>query len=667
MSFLASDRARSGNSDHSGETLLNKRNNWKKARYSALLTALPLLIVFSLLIAFGVEWMQRDTFDSTMEWIAAKPSIFLLNTLVVFLVMTLAYSLAGSLLLGAGVSFLVIFLASLISYFKLKLRGEPFYPWDIMLNKEGMNIAPFVSQASSLAKLGGIVAIGLALIAASFRLPRWKAPLPARGALAVLAVLMLHAMCMRTPLAWQLYNKAGVQEIVWNQKQNYSDNGTPLAFAMNVRNTVVPKPEGYGEPAIAELANSLKTVRLGGAGTDSDVQPNVIFIMNEAFWDPTLLPNVKFSEDPLPTLHRLQQESVSGWLLSPQFGGGTSNVEYEVLTGNSMSFLPGGSVPYQQYIHKPTPSLASYFEDKGYKSMGIHPYDGWFWSRDRVYKQLGFESFMSKEYFNNPEYKGAFISDAEVSRTIINQVEQTDKPMFIYAVTMQNHGPYDDNRYGDAEIKVEGDLTPEARRILENFTQGVRDADRSLQMLIDHFEQSDEPTIVVMYGDHLPMLGMDYDVYIQGGFVPASTSEWTLEDAKKMYTTPLVMWANFELPKKQFPVISASFLGSNVMDLLGMQMPANFAYNFELSKKLPGLTGSLVADADYNLYSSVPEPYQADVAKYEELQYDSLFGQRYLANYIDTDYLTKAALPHYNEEFESAAADQQTEIPPAES
>ena len=143
--------------------------------------------------------------------------------------------------------------------------------------------------------------------------------------------------------------------------------------------------------------------------------------MSEAFWDPTLLTNVTFSEDPVPTIHRLQKESSIRIFVSPQYGGGTSNVEFEVLTGNSMSFLPGGSIPYQQYISKPVPSLASYFADQGYKSMGIHSYEGWFWDRNSSIRSSAFESFKSSEHFVNPEMKGYFISDAEVARSVIEK------------------------------------------------------------------------------------------------------------------------------------------------------------------------------------------------------------------------------------------------------
>jgi hypothetical protein len=318
-----------------------------------------------------------------------------------------------------------------------------------------------------------------------------------------------------------------------------------------------------------------------------------------------------------------------------------------------MSLLPGGTIPYQQFIRKPLPSLASYFENQGYKSMAIHSYEGWFWNRQNVYKQMGFESFMSKQYFVNPEYKGDFISDDEVSRQIIQEVDQTDRPRFIYAVTMQNHGPYDNMRYGENPIKVEGNLTDSARSILETYTQGARDADQSLQLLIDHYEQSDEPTLIVFYGDHLPMLGYDYDVYEQAGFVHTGKSEdWSLEEIQKMHSVPMVMWSNFSIPKESIPVLSPSFLGAYVLDMLNMEKPASFAFNYELSRKVPGLHANLVIDADQLMYESVPESLLQDIEQYRELQYDQLFGNQYMAKFVDHEYLTKGALPNYNAQFE---------------
>lgn len=634
-------------------------------RYSLIIC---LLVAFPIGLLLGMEFIQRGSLTEALAWIVQHQSLAIMNGTLILLVLLFCYCLFGSLITGAAVSSLLLFVMALVSYFKTKLIGEPFFPWDIFLKKESMNIIPLVTGASAFKRIAAIFVAFVVLLALRWVMPRLRLHWVSRIVIGVLSLLALYSFGMRTPWAGQWMDRMGASEIVWDQKQNYSDNGMALAFTMNVKNTVVAKPEGYSEPSMAAVAQNIAATQTAMTVSTNETktpfqgkQPNVIFIMNEAFWDPTLLPNVKFSEDPVPTIHQLQKESTSGYLLSPQFGGGTSNVEYEVLSGNSMSFLPSGSVPYQQYISKPLPSLASYFENKDYKSMAIHSYEGWFWNRENVYKQMGFESFKSKDHFDSPEYKGFFISDDEVSRSIIQEVDNTEKPMFIYAVTMQNHGPYDDDtRYKDGNpIKAEGNLTNDARKILETYTHGAHDADQSLKMLIDHFKESDEPTVIVFYGDHLPMLGLDYDVYKQGGLIGAS-GQWSLEENKKMHSVPFVMWSNMQLPKQQVPSLSDSFLGSFVLDTLQMEKPAAFALGDQLRQQTPGLLRDLVVDASGGLHQTVPEGSQDLVNQYRELQYDLLFGKQFLSKYIDQDYLTKSALPNYNAEFDD------TKLPPTD-
>jgi phosphoglycerol transferase MdoB-like AlkP superfamily enzyme len=632
-----------------------EQTNWTKFVLIA-----AILLVSSSFIIFGIEWLYRGSIHETAVWILQHGPVFALNACLALSVLLLLYGLFGSLVMSVGLTAALLFTISLISYFKVKMIGEPFFPWDVLLDKESMNIFPLVSSAAAFPRIAAIVAVVSAIFLTRFMLPRFSLPLISRAALVLVSMFALYSFGLKTPLASKMLDQAQVNEIVWNQKENYGENGLALAFTLNVKNSIVPKPAGYNEPSIAEIAASYKDSEAGAVNAASTTkvtskQPNVIFIMSEAFWDPTLLPNVKFSQDPAPTIHQLQKESTSGYLLSPQFGGGTSNVEYEVLTGNSMSFLPGGSVPYQQYINKPLPSLASYFEEQGYKSMAIHSYEGWFWNRNNVYKQLGFESFMSKDQFVNPEYKGFFISDQEVSKQIIKQVDETDRSMFIYAVTMQNHGPYDDgSRYGNNQIQVQGNLTDQAKTALETYTQGVYDADQALKQLIDHYKQSDEPTLIVFYGDHLPMLGLSYDVYKQAGFIQSGNeSEWSLEEEKKMHSVTLVTWSNFSMPKQDIPILSDSFLGSNILDALHMEKPVTFAVNGLLASKLPGLTSNLVIDSNQQLSKTVPDSVQDEVGQYREMQYDLLFGDRFLADYVDHDYLTKDSIPNYNMEFEN--------------
>jgi len=639
---------------------ISKSKQSKKMRLNnpgAIIASLFFLVCLPIVSVIGIEYLERGSLHDTIHWLMSYKRLFLLNVGLSFCLLLFIQAIVGSLAISGAISTVLLGLMALISYMKVKMIGEPFFPWDILLNKESMDIASLVTGKAAMIRIVSIVAIIVVVFLLRWVLPRWKMPIVMRVAMGLFALYALYAFSVKTPMAGKVLDRAGVNEIVWNQQENYTNNGLALAFTLNVKNSIVQKPANYNDHAIATVAANLQQsnqqqAKLANNGLINGKKPNVIFIMSEAFWDPTLLSNVTFSEDPLPTIHQLQKESTSGYLLSPQFGGGTSNVEFEVLTGDSMSFLPGGSIPYQQYVNKPVPSLASYFADQGYKSMGIHSYEGWFWDRNTVYKQLGFESFKSSEHFENPEVKGYFISDAEVSRNIIKEVDNTDNPMFIYTVTMQNHGPYDDPRYGKNNFEATGPLSEQAKSILETYTQGAHDADQSLKMLIDHYQNSDEPTMIVFYGDHLPMLGLDYQVYKEAGFIHSSNpNEWTLDEVKKMHSIPLVTWSNFDMPKQQIPLLSDSFLGAHVLDMLHMEKPANFALNAQLANQVPGLLSNLVVDSNQELYAQVPDASKTLVDDYRNVQYDMLFGKQYMAEYLDHDYLTKTAQASYNAEF----------------
>ncbi|MDF2924947.1 MAG: hypothetical protein K0R57_3861 [Paenibacillaceae bacterium] len=617
------------------------------------------LSVATILMGIGIEWIGRGSLSDALNWISANHGLFAVNATLIAGLLLILYSLIGALFLSIAAATALLSLVSLISFYKTKLIGEPFFPWDIILSKEGTNIAPLVTDKAGLLRIGAIVAVILLLVAARLFLGRFAVSWRSRIALGLLAAGTIASFAWQTSWSSQMLARAGASPIIWNQHENYEANGLLLAFTLNIKNSIIAKPAGYGEPAIAGIASQLLEDRKGEQDTVSvfsqtptpsvSQAPNVIFIMNEAFWDPTLLPNVTFSEDPLPTIHKLQQESRSGYMLSPQFGGGTSNVEFEILTGLSTSLLPSGSIPYQQYISRPLPSLASFFAGNGYRSLAIHPYEGWFWNRNNVYKWLGFEGFKSIGHFTEPEYKGAFISDAEAARSIIQATEESEEPVFTYTVTMQNHGPYDDDRYGGTTISVEGDIPAAAKQMLETYTQGARDADDALRLLIEHYEQSDEPTFIIFYGDHLPMLGYDYYVYEKTGFIhSADIGAWSLEELKKMHSVPYVVWSNFPLENEPEPVISASFLGSYVLNALSLEAPGQFAFNSQLYKTLPGLLRNLAVDSGGSLTQAVPEEWKSFINDYRLLQYDMLFGEQYLAKQMDTEFLTREALPAYN-------------------
>jgi phosphoglycerol transferase MdoB-like AlkP superfamily enzyme len=240
-----------------------------------------------------------------------------------------------------------------------------------------------------------------------------------------------------------------VVPMMWDQKENYRSNGFILAFIFNVPMADVAAPAGLNTEALDAIP-----ARNYGYLAGPREKPDVIMLMSESFWDPTRMKNLNFSADPMPTIRASQ----SGHVFSPEFGGMTANVEFEALTGFSNAFLPYGSIPYQQYIRHDVPSLATFFRGEGYTARALHPFSGWFWNRNEVYKDFGFEEFRTEETLPPMEKRGIFASDDSLMKEIMREGDGLDKPFFFFAVTLQGHGPYEANRYAHNSIDIQGDI-----------------------------------------------------------------------------------------------------------------------------------------------------------------------------------------------------------------
>ncbi|AEI41127.1 LTA synthase family protein [Paenibacillus mucilaginosus] len=315
--------------------------------------------------------------------------------------------------------------------------------------------------------------------------------------------------------------------------------------------------------------------------------PNIIIVLSEAFWDPTQLPGLQFSRDPIPFFHSLQKSFPHGTMLSPMFGGGTANVELEVLTGLSYRFFPPDSVVYEQYIKQPTPSLATILSAQGYKATAIAPFHQWFFTSTDVYRYLGFSRFIPLEFFNPDEFVGPYMGDAAVARRITEESERSPGPDFIFANTMENHYHYYPGKFKRNTIDVKGDgVSAETIGLTETLAQGMSGADRMLQSLVSHYSTVREPTIIVFFGDHLPSLEK-YNAYVDTGYISGPDDPDFLE---KMYHVPLVIWNNY-MPRGEAEKLhmSPSFLGPHVLKMAGREGSDYTDYLGELSKKLPVL------------------------------------------------------------------------------
>ena len=229
--------------------------------------------------------------------------------------------------------------------------------------------------------------------------------------------------------------------------------------------------------------------------------------MNEAFSDPAILGDFETNEDYMPFVHSLMEsetaETISGNLNVSVLGGNTANTEFEFLTGNTMAFLPQGSVAYQQYVHGELPTIVSHLRDYGYKTIAMHPYNSTGWERNTVYPDFGFEESFFIRDFNNPEKIRKYVSDLACYEKIIeefhNKPENT--PLFVFNVTMQNHSSYtEDFDNFTPDITVNNTNS----KALNNYLSLMKISDEAIKKLICYFSEQDEDTIIVFFGDHQP-------------------------------------------------------------------------------------------------------------------------------------------------------------------
>jgi phosphoglycerol transferase MdoB-like AlkP superfamily enzyme len=594
-------------------------------------------ILFTLVFAVAVagallicmETFIRGDFLEAKKWMEENYNPFILNYLILFVFFLLFLGLFNDLLFSTFAYTVFILVLSFVNRYKHMFLGENLYPWDVLLYQQMFNLFPELIKEVDKVKLV-IAAVGIILVITALILIKKRIKfvvfrlsiLKRLALIAISVVLIVSFFVFRSTPLKRLFNELQITNINWNQETNYKTNGFVLSFVLNTESTLVFPPQGYGKENILNTVEDLES-KLPVEKPEKTLKqhPNIIFIMSEAFWDPVRLESVPFSEDPMPTVRQNQV----GWLLSPQFGGGTANIEFEALTGLNVSFLPTGSIAYQQFVGRPIPSLVSVLKEEGYEPTAVHPYYNWFWNRENVYKHMGFNEFISLDNFKDAAYRGPYISDKEVNSKIINKTEATDKPDFIYAVTMQNHGPYEKGRYPDVKVKIDdSDLSDESKYSLETYTQGVVEADEAYAELLDHYSKSEEPTIIVFYGDHLPFLGADYLTYKEAGFVEG---QWSLEEYQAMRQTPLAIWTNFSEEKVELPSISPSFLGPHILDLAQIEKPLYYRFLEEFNEQMPGYTSSVKNDADGKLYKLTPEAVKPLEDTYLRLQYDLLFGK----------------------------------------
>ncbi|PEQ60808.1 phosphoglycerol transferase [Bacillus cereus] len=593
-----------------------------------------LLLLAHTVALFYIVMQVNMSFIEAMNWIYFYNMQFILSFVVIYAIYILVYNLIGKVFLSIVLTSCTLVILCIVNYLKLIFRGDPLYPSDFTQITHMQSVIPMVMDYFSWSYIFVIIVSIVACIVAGIYMRRYiqnvKIHLGIRALLVVGSIFVLYAYGnFANTFMNKVFQKSGVDFVLWNQNENYASNGFVLGFISNLDTTVMEKPKNYSKENMLQIANDIKKQYSRNIGNQKKKEkPNIIFVMSESFWDPTKVTNLSFSEDAVPNLHHYIENFPGGQTISPTFGGNTANVEFEALTSYSMSLLKPGSIPYQQVItnKKEVPSIPTALKKEGYYTSAIHSFGRTFFKRDDVYKVLGFDKFNAEDTMENVDIDGDYISDLAMSKEIIAELEEQKQPTFIHAVTMQNHFPFTEGRFGENLIEISGLENEESKGELETYTEGLRRSDEALQYLIEQLDNLDRPTLLVFFGDHLPSLGTNKSFYKENGYI---TNEKTPSERLAMAQTPLLMYANFDMPNDNLGLVSPIHFSNLIFDYAGLNKSLFYQFLSELYKEIPVLRDELKVDKNGEVINDLTKKQNEMLEQYKMLQYDLLVGNQY--------------------------------------
>lgn len=535
--------------------------------------------IFPITAFYLMEFYEHNPFEE-VRFMAGFFNIILFE-----LIAWILYFVTGRAKWALRAVIIVAMVFGLINHYVMLFRSTPFVPWDIF----SIGTATSVASNYDFAPTAGVVVVTVIFIAlimlmhfVDFRI-KWKF----RFRL-IPTVLGILALCLFVNALqdedFQTDNY--LYPFLFTPAYMTKVNGMAVTFAMDLKFVAVDKPDGYSRQKAKELLDSYVGTDDNTAITDKSDYPNIIVVMDEAFSDLSVLGGFDTNTDYMPFVHSLEkgnENTITGYLNTSVCGGNTADTEFEFLTGNTMAFLPVGSIPYQQYIKSTTPSLASYLKSIGYATYAQHPYYGSGWNWDTVYPLLGFDNLSFMQDYSNQRFVRKYISDETSFDRIIETYENKPdgQPAFIFNVTMQNHGGYTDTYYGFDNTVTADKLNNSA---LDQYLSLIKMTDEDLKNLIEYFSNVDEKTIVVFFGDHQPNDTVASSVLAANGLDYNNLSN---EELKLRYQVPYVIWANYDIDEAAGKDTSVNYLAANVLKAAGVPTNDYQSFLLKLQEEYP--------------------------------------------------------------------------------
>ena len=628
-------------------------------------------MVFILLMPFVTITMTEclnDVFIYNMTYLG-----FLGNYLLVVIMYFIIFALSGSFRLSYLIINPILYGLGLAHSYIMDFRGTPFLPMDFLSIKTAAGVANTYNYTPTYkVRTASLIFIFIIIIGVKTKTPKYNliTKIISRtftGAFAAVLLILFYFT--------SVFADMGVRPDFWNQTRGYHNYGFAFNFFCNTKYMYMSEPNNYNPNEIKDYVNSVmenSDNKDNNNNTEDDYdKPNIICIMNESLADLSILGNLTTNEDYMPFMRSLTENTVKGNLYVPVVGAGTSNTEFEFLTGHTTAFLPSGSNAYMLYIKNPLASLVSTLKAQGYSSYALHPYYSEGWNRYKVYNYLGFNKFTSlqdimdislmREYQNNDSdpnylqslidqyYPGSnmlirqYVSDSYNYKLLIEDYENRDKsqPYLALNVTMQNHGGYTTSCVNFNECIYATSVSRDYTKA-NKYLSLVKASDDAFKELIDYFTKVKEPTIICMFGDHQPTVETEFIAEVMG---VDSLSGLSPEQEQLRHTTPFIIWANYDIEEKQIDKLSSNYLSSLVLKVAGVKLTEYNKYLLKLAETLPVIDTVGYIDNENNYYKwSDVSPYSSLLDEYEKIQYNNIFDQKninsdifYINGYVPED------------------------------
>lgn len=534
----------------------------------------PVALLLAVIVICGVFALE---FSYNSKWTTIGPQFWVVEGLLVGGLLCGLWFLSGRRGIGPAIGLAALTIIGIIQHYVLEFRGTAVLPSDILAMGTALSVSGGYTYDLSDGMLRGFSAFVLGMSCCSLL---WRPSAERKPAVNMACGTCCLAFVCALALIPNYATVFGAQLDYWWSKDWYERQGFLPSFIFAYQDLAIHEPDGYTEQKATEVQDALANLHRNSPTTKKrrptvqsqfkSRKPNIIVIQNETFCDLSVLDKLKNDYHGPEFWNRgLTDALARGKLAVSVFGGGTCNTEFEFLTGNSLAFLGTSKYPFTMYDCSMSASLPRQLKEQGYRSVGMHPNVASNWNRNRAYEQLGFDDFLDEDAFAGAETYHTHVSDWATYDKALSLCESSDEPVFVFDVTMQNHSGYDTGSIPAEELRnyrIEG-LGEEDVFKLNEFLACIDESDRAFERLVAKLKSFDEPTVVVMYGDHHPWMSADINDLL-------FSDEEALIHAERIHNTDYVMWANYDLaaaidPEADGGDTSSDYLAAMTLDAIG--------------------------------------------------------------------------------------------------